>query len=285
MSGGFRSALSGFGVWTNLSTIGAENAAAAAALTEQLGFTAFWLGGSPRLPQLRPLLEGSERLLVGTSVVNIWGYEPDQVAAECSELERDFPGRVMLGIGVGHREADAGYVRPLSSMEAFLDDLDRARQPLPAARRCLAALGPKMQHLARERSAGSIPYFTSVEHTTASRAVLGPDRILAPELSCVVDDNAVRAAATASAFADRFLRLANYRRALSEHGHPQENVAGGASRRLVAAVVPHAGVEAIARVAEAHRDAGADHVSLQVVVGEGQVPRHQWSALAARLCA
>ena len=130
----------------------------------------FWLGGSPRLPSLRPLLEATEKLVVATSIVNIWAYDPAQLAAEYAALARDFPERLLVGIGVGHPEATSDYSKPFSAMRAFLDGLDAAEPPLPRDRRCLAALAPKMLALSAERSLGAIPYFVPVAHTEAARA-------------------------------------------------------------------------------------------------------------------
>src|ERR1700709_2671717 len=93
------------GVWTTYRALGEEHAGEAAALAERLGYGTFWLGGSPRLPSVRPLLEATETLVVATSIVNVWAYEPAELAAEYAELERDFPGRLLVGIGIGHPEA------------------------------------------------------------------------------------------------------------------------------------------------------------------------------------
>lgn len=163
-----------FGVWTSLRVLGEENAARAARLAEELGFGTLWLGGSPRLPSVRPLLEGSERLTVATGIVNVWNYESAELTAEYHELEGEFPGRLLLGIGVGHPEATSIYEKPLRKMRSFLDGLDADDVPVPNDRRCLAALGPKMLDLSRERSLGTHPYFTPVEHTRFARQHLGP---------------------------------------------------------------------------------------------------------------
>src|SRR5882672_7270263 len=175
------------GVWTTYRAIGEENAGEAARLVEDLGYGTFWLGGSPRLPSVRPLLEATENLVVATGIVNVWAYEPAQLAAEYATLARDFPERLLVGIGIGHPEATSNYSRPLSTMRAFLDGLDRADPPLPRDRRCLAALAPKMLALAAERSLGAIPYFVPVAHTRAARAQLGPEPLLAPEVAFVLD--------------------------------------------------------------------------------------------------
>jgi probable F420-dependent oxidoreductase len=148
-----------FGVRTSYRTIGDENAGEAAKLVEDLGFGTFWLGGSPQLPALRPLLESTERIVVATGILNVWASDPERVAADFAELEDRFPGRVLLGIGVGHPEATSQYDRPLAAMRSFLDAIDAAATPVPRTRRCLAALGPKMLRVSAERSLGAHTYF------------------------------------------------------------------------------------------------------------------------------
>src|ERR1700753_334875 len=124
-----------WGAWTSCRQFGEDEAGEAASVAEAAGYGTFWLGGSPRLAQVRPLLEGSEKLVIGTSIVNIWGYDPADLAREFQELEADFPGRVCVGIGVGHPEATSDYKRPLTNLEAFLDGVYAAPEPLPEDRR------------------------------------------------------------------------------------------------------------------------------------------------------
>jgi probable F420-dependent oxidoreductase len=267
------------GVWTTYRAIGEENAGEAARLVEDLGYGTFWLGGSPRLPSVRPLLEATENLVVATGIVNVWAYEPAQLAAEYATLARDFPERLLVGIGIGHPEATSDYSRPLSTMRAFLDGLDRADPPLPRDRRCLAALAPKMLALAAERSLGAIPYFVPVAHTRAARAQLGPEPLLAPEVAFVLDPDTDRARDKARRYARTYLGLSNYVNNLLRCGFDQEDVADGGSDRLIDAVIPHGSAEEIAAAVRTHLDAGANHVALQAV-GEPGVPREGWTALA-----
>jgi len=98
-----------FGVWTTYHAIGEENPGEAAKLLEDLGFGTLWLGGSPRLPALRPPLEATDRLVLATGILNVWASEPERVASDFAELETRFPGRVLLGIGIGHPEATSHY--------------------------------------------------------------------------------------------------------------------------------------------------------------------------------
>ena len=271
-----------FGVWTTYRAIGEENAGAAARLVEDLGFGTFWLGGSPQLPALRPLLESTERIVVATGILNVWASEPDRVAREFAELDAYFPGRVLLGIGIGHPEATGRYRKPMAAMQAFLDGLDTATAPVPRTGRCLAALGPKMLALSAERSLGAHTYFVPVDHTRAARERLGETPILAPELACVLDDDVESARAKARAYASLYLGLRNYTNNLLNHGFSQQDIADGGSDELIDAIIPHGRADEIAAAAHQHLTAGADHVCLQTV-GIAGMPRTEWTVLASAL--
>lgn len=272
------------GVWTTHHAIGEEHAGEAASLVQELGFGTFWLGGSPRLPTVRPLLEAADTLSVATGIVNVWAYEPSDLAREYAELSPDYADRLLVGIGIGHPEATSDYERPLASTRAFLDGLDAAggAGSLRRDRRCLAALGPKMLDLCAERSRGTLTYFVPVEHTRWARARLGPDALIATELACVVETDPGLARATARQYAKLYLGLRNYTNNLLRFGFSDQDIAGGGSDRLIDAIVPHGSAEEIAAVVQAHLDAGADHVCLQPV-GVNGIPRTEWAALAEAL--
>ncbi len=277
-----KTALGEIGIWTSYRAIGEENAGAAAKLLEDLGFGTFWLGGSPRLSQLRPVLQATERSIAATGIVNVWDYEPAQLAAEYAELTHEFPGRVLVGIGIGHPEAKDRYAKPLTTMRRFCDGLDAAEKPVPADERCIAALGPKMLDLSGERSLGTHPYFVPAEHTRFARERLGPGPLVAPELACVVDADIERARASARNYAKLYLGLSNYTNNLLRFGFTQEDIEGGGSDRLIDTIVPQGSAEQIAAAAREHLDAGADHVCLQTV-GVSGVPHEQWTSLASAL--
>ena len=122
------------GVWTSYRPFGAERAGEAAALVEQLGYGAWWVGGSPRVPDLRPILEATSTLVAATGILNVWSNDPAETAAADAALRAEFPGRLMLGIGIGHPEATSDYGRPLRAMRAFLDGLDASPTPPPGGR-------------------------------------------------------------------------------------------------------------------------------------------------------
>jgi probable F420-dependent oxidoreductase len=274
--------LTKFGVWVGRA-VSPEDLPEAAALAQELGFGAFWLGFSPQCLGLRPLLAATDqRITIATGIVNVWAYEPATLAAEFNELDQEFPGRTLLGIGVGHPEATSEYMKPLEKMRGFFDGLAAATPPVPRERLVAAALGPKMLDLSFERSLGTHPYFTPPEHTKYARERLGPDALIAPELAVVIDDDPVRAEATAREYASFYLRLTNYTTNLERFGYTRDEFEDGGSKRLLDAVVPQGSAEAIAEHVQAHLDAGADHVCVQVVGVKG-VPRAEWTALAGVL--
>jgi probable F420-dependent oxidoreductase len=247
-----------------------------AAEIERAGFTSVWVGGGNATPdafdRLRPLLAGSARLIVATGIANVWAWEPGEMRAAAAALAADFPGRFILGLGVSHAPAVAAlghpYERPLAKMEKFLDELDHpaergADRDLPPV--VLAALGPKMLELSRDRTLGAHPYFTPPEHTAFARSVLGAAPLLVPEQAVTLSADAV---AGARAYAARYLRLPNYTRNLERFGFTPADFADGGSDRLVSAIIP-SGPPAVLAVVRAHLDAGADHVVIQPLDGSG----------------
>jgi probable F420-dependent oxidoreductase len=270
------------GVWASYRHLGSERAAEAAKFAEQLGYGAWWLGGSPHVADVRPILEATSALVAATGILNVWSNDPRQAAADDAAVRAEFSGRFMLGIGIGHAEATSGYQAPLTTMREFLDGLDRSPNPPPSDQRCLAALGPKMLDLAGERTAGTHTYFVPVEHTRLARRRLGYGKLVAPELACVVDTDPARARAVARDYAKLYLGLRNYTQNLLRFGFTEADLADGGSDRLIDAVIPQGSAEHIAEVARAHLDAGADHVCLQPL-GEEGIPRQSWTALATAL--
>jgi probable F420-dependent oxidoreductase len=235
---------------------------------EAAGFGSIWVprvDAAENMTALAPLLAATERLVVATGIASVWTWSPADLAAAADRLARGYPGRFILGLGISHaplvERTGQAYVRPLAKMRQFLDEL-----PATAAPVVLAALGPKMLELSRDRTAGAHPYFSPPAHTEFARSVLGTAPLLVPELAVALAPGADGAAA-ARAYAKFYLGLPNYTSNLRRFGFGDEDIAGGGSDRLMSAVVPHGPVAVRERLRE-HLDAGADHVVIQPV-GEG----------------
>jgi probable F420-dependent oxidoreductase len=274
--------LTTFGVFTGPRLVGDDILGEAAAVAQELGYGTLWRGGSPAPSRLAPALAATDRLTVASGIVNVWSTPADVAAAEFAQLREQFGDRVLLGVGIGHREATTEYKRPLAVMGEYLDALDAAPSPVAREHRCIAALGPKMLDLSAARTLGTHPYFVPPAHTRAARERLGPGPLIAVEVACVFDADEERGRATARGFAEMYLRLSNYTNNLLRHGYTEADIADGGSDRLIDELVPHGDAAHIAEAIRAHVDAGADHVCPQVV-GEPGLPRRQWTELARAL--
>jgi probable F420-dependent oxidoreductase len=161
------------------------------------------------------------------------------------------------------------YERPLTAMRDYLDLMEKAPYrgpvPNPPAPIVLAALGVKMLGLARERTAGAHPYFVPVEHTREARAILGAGRWLAPEQAVLFAKNRETARATGDTYMRTYLSLQNYRQNLVRLGWPEDDLAPPGSDRAFDALVAWGDEQEIARKVKRHYEAGADHVTVNVL--------------------
>jgi probable F420-dependent oxidoreductase len=267
-----------------------EAAVEAATELEELGYSRIWFsaGFGDHVPtRYREILDGTKGIGVASGIVSIWHSAPAEAAAFTEDAERAHPGRFLLGVGASHavivEGAGTDYRRPYSKMVEYLDGLDAAG--IAAEQRILAALGPRMLTLSRDRAAGAHPYFTTAEHTAEARAALGPERLLAPEVAVVLEADAGAARDIARQYTAGYLALPNYTNNLRRFGWTDEDLAGGGSDRLVDAVIPWGTAEQVAAGIERHYQAGADEVAIQVLNGGDarKFPGAAFRALAAIL--
>ncbi len=259
-----------FGVWT-FGTPKPEQAVE----IEKLGYGALWIGGSPAgdLSYVEPLLEQTETLQVATGIVNVWTAPADQVAEAYHRVEDAYPGRFLLGVGIGHPEHTDEYRKPYDVLVEYLDALDAAK--VPTSRRVVAALGPKVLKLAAQRSAGAHPYLTTPTHTGQARELIGNTVFLAPEHKVVLARDAEASREIGRKTVDFYLNLSNYLNNWKRLGFTDEDIKKPGSDRLIDAVVAHGTPDDIAKRLNEHLDAGADHVTIQVLGG--------WDALLPTL--
>src|SRR4051794_18666683 len=283
--------ITGTGIWSPALRYGEPGVAAdLAAELEELGYRALWIPdvGGDVFRAVENLLAATKTATVATGILNLWMHEPEQTAAEHARLISAYGRRFLVGIGVSHAPlidaAEAGrYRKPVARTRRFLDGLDAAPTPLPVDDRVLAALGPKMLELARERSAGAHPYLVTPEHTAIARGVLGEDGLLAVEQGIVLETDADRARAAARAALSFYTSLPNYTNNWKRLGFTDDDVSQ-LSDRLVDALVAWGDVDALAARVQEHRDAGADHVCVQLIGSPGEaMNRAVWSELAPAL--
>jgi probable F420-dependent oxidoreductase len=280
------------GVWTNMrqwpddrSVIGD-----AASELEHLGFSTVWIGGSTgQFPVADAILTATKEMGVATGVVQIWANPAAQVAASHHQLSITYPGRFLLGLGVGHAPAVEAtgqrYERPLSKMMSYLDELDTAEHPVPQSERVLAALRPKALALAASRTAGAHPYNVPPEHTAKARAELGPGPLLIPEHKVFFGTDATVAREVGRQALAIYLGLPNYVDNLRLFGFSDADFSDGGSDRLIDALVAWGTPDAVAARVREHLDAGATQVAVQVLTAQRPpgLLRAEWRQAAEAL--
>ena len=286
------------GLWTAaLDALEVPAAQEQVAALDGQGWDALWFGeayGREAFTAAALYLAASRRMAVATGIASIYGRDAVSANAAARTLEAAFPGRFVLGLGVSHaplveRMRGHSYGQPVAAMSEYLQALDAA--PYLAAGgsvappRVLAALGPRMLELARDRSHGAHPYLVTPEHTATARAVLGAGPLLAVEQAVVLSDDRDVVRRRAHWHLEIYTGLPNYRNSWYRQGFTETEAVRGGSDRLKDALVV-GGEAAIVERVQAHLDAGADHVCLQVLADDPfSVPVQDWERLAPVMAA
>jgi probable F420-dependent oxidoreductase len=286
-----------FGLWTfALDRQPWARAKDAAAEIEAMGWSAIWVPEATNrnvFVNATLLLGATSRCVIATGIAPIHNRDAVATANGQRTLDEAFPGRFLLGLGVSHQWLVEGvrggtYAKPLAAMRAYLDAMDAAPfsayAPTVPGRRVLAALGPRMLELAAARADGAHPYLVQPEHTAQARAILGRDKILAPDQKVVLETDAEAARAIARMHLRGYLSQPNYRNSFMRQGFANEELDGGGSDRLVDSIVAWGTVEDVCRRVREHRDAGASHVAVQLLPREmGDLPLAEYRQLAEAL--
>ena len=282
--------LSGTGIWSSMLRYGdAAEAATLAAELESLGYSALWVPdvGGDLFGPLDNLLGATTTATVATGILNVWMHTAQETAAEHARLTAQHGPRLLFGLGVSHQRLidhvnePGTYQRPVDVMTGYLDGLDAAPTPLAETDRVIAALGPRMLELARARTAGTHPYLVTPDLTRNARAGVGPDRLVACEQGVVLETDASTAREIARLHLRTYLELPNYSNNWKRQGFTDDDLTDGGSDRLVDSLVVWGDETTIAARLQEHRDAGADHVCIQVLTDNPRgLPVDQWRSLA-----
>jgi probable F420-dependent oxidoreductase len=255
----------------------AATAAAFAKRVEDRGYGALWIPegrGRNALVLSSWLLCHTKRLIVATGIANIYARDPVAMAGGQRTLAEQSDGRFLLGVGVSHRPTVEGvrghtYGKPVPTMRAYLQAMREAPYgaPQPSARplTIVAALGPRMMALSSELADGAHPYNTTPEHSAQARTILGPGKLLCPEVWVLLETDRVKARSAARRTLSRYLQLENYVNGWRRQGFGDADLAGGGSDRFLDTMVAWGDEGAIRARIQQHWDAGADHVCIQPI--------------------
>jgi probable F420-dependent oxidoreductase len=286
-----------YAVWCSLEGVPLPDAIDAARRIESLGYSALWQPMGMRRDLLVTAslqLAATQSLVIATGIATIYERAPLVMAAGLRTLREQSGNRFLLGLGCSHAAFTQSlfgreYAPPLRAMREYLDAMDAGlsltsgapRVSEPAGPRVLAALGPGMLALARDRAQGAHPYFMPPEHTRKAREILGPDRWLCPEVKVVLETDPTRARALARAAGAVNISLPNYQRTWRELGFADADFANGGSDRLIDATVAWGDVAAIRKHLDRHLEAGATQVCIHPVGTNGFGAGPDWKILEA----
>jgi probable F420-dependent oxidoreductase len=243
---------------------------------ERAGYGAVWTNeviGKDALVQAAMLLGATERIVFGTCIANIWARPAQTMHAAAAQLAQAYPGRFVLGLGLGYPEQAASTGRefgsPLATMRDYLDRMNSPTwPPAPDAAypRIVAATGPKMLALAGEIADGALPAMVPPEFTAEARRALGPNKLLVVGLTVAPDSDRDRAKVTARETVSTLLSRPANAATVARLGYSARDIAE-VSDRLVDAVVAQGNPAGIAVNVREHVAAGADHVALLLPIG------------------
>jgi len=259
------------GVGMGIAGADADQWRMAAQAVEQAGFKTLWgneaIGGGDIFVRAAVALGVTESLTVGSGVANMWSRPAVTAGAAARALDEAFPGRFVLGLGVGFRPmveaAGMTWINPLGLARRYLEGVEAAGG---AARVLLAALGPRMIGMGGEAADGVIPHSMPVAHTRATRITIGDDPLLVVGLPIIPatarEETRERARSLLPALR---MPTSPYAVALDDLRAAGGHVGAPGSDELLDQLCVPADPGAVAQRVREHQAAGADHVVLQPV--------------------
>jgi probable F420-dependent oxidoreductase len=270
------------GVWGHLDTLSIDEARDYARRVEALGYGSLWVPetvGREPFTFLGLLAGETSRLVLGTSIVSIWGHDAQAARMAAKTLAEATSGRFVLGLGVSHPHLATKlrghpFERPLTRMREYLAAYraavyrgppdDGAEPPV-----LVAALRERMTDLAATDADGAFPYLVTPTRVAWMRsrldaAAAGSRPTLAVTLPVALDG-----ADSARAYLKPYLRTPTYHASWELQGFDADDWEAPGSDRLVSEMVAVGSMDAVRQRIEAFHAAGADHVALVPLAPDG----------------
>ena len=271
------------GVWGHLDTLPIAEARAYARRVDELGYGSLWVPetvGREPFTFLGLLAGETRRLVLGTSIVSIWGHDAQATRMAAETLAEATAGRFVLGLGVSHPHLAAklrghDFDRPLSRMREYLAAYRAAIYRGPQADAgsppvLVAALREQMTGLAAIDADGAFPYLVTAERVAWMRerldaAAPGRRQLLAVTLPVVLGDDTD----AARAYLKPYLRTPTYHASWEVQGFEAADWEPPGSDRLLHAMVAIGPASVARERIEALHAAGADHVAVIPIAPDG----------------
>jgi len=261
------------GVWYPVDRLNAPQLKDFVANVESRGYATLWYPESRGYESFAVagyMLAHTKRLIVGSSIASMYARDAFTARRGMITLNSLYGDRFVFGLGVSHKPMVEGvrghdYGKPVPVMRAYLDALQGKEDGAANWPVALAALGPLMLKLSRDRTMGALPYNVTPAHTAEAKAILGPDKWLAVEQKVCLETNPARARELGRAELSRYMTLDNYRNNWLRLGFTEAELSNGGSDRFIDAMVLHGDAATIKAGLREHFTAGATHVCLQPV--------------------
>jgi len=265
----------GLSVWAFCDALDAADSISFARTLTELGYSSLWLPetfGRDPFAHIAQLLATTEQLVFATGIANIHNRHAGVMRQAALTLTEQAPGRFVLGLGVSHERTVEGlrgldYARPLNRMNDYLDAYAAApyRGPAaPAPPLVLAALGPRMVHLAAARADGVHTYSVTPAHTAATRAAIGAEAMLYVEQKVILTGDRGAGLDAARRVLAGTSTLPNYRRRWRALGFTETQIEN-LDAEFVEAIVAVGDADTIRLRLDEHRAAGATQVCVQAL--------------------
>ena len=265
------------GVWYSTDKLNGAQLADLTGIVEKNGYSALWYPesrGYESIALASHLLSKSEKLMVGSSIANIYARDAFTARRAMVTLNDFHGGRFILGLGVSHIPMVEGlrghrYDKPVATMRAYLEALHKDLPDADEAPVVVAALGPKMMELSAAKSMGAVPYNVTPKHTAQAAKILGSGKILAVEQKVTIETDPAKARALGRKELARYMVLPNYRNNWLREGFSEADLSDGGSDKFIDAMCLWGDAATVRQGLRAHFEAGATHVCLQPVHEDG----------------
>jgi len=276
------------GAWGHLDSLPIEKARAYARRVEELGCGTLWVPetvGREPFTLLGLLAAETSEILLGTSIVGIWGHDAQTTRMAAMTLQEATGGRLVLGLGVSHphlAEKLRGHTfeRPLTRMREYLAAYRAAIYKGPMSEGVgdppilVAANRERMLALAATDADGAFPYLVTPERVRWIRGVLDAAAsdarpLLAVSMPAVLDPDPQAPRDAARGYLTPYLRTPAYQASWTEQGFEPSDWEKPGSDRLVDAMVAQGDVEVLRERIGQLVAAGADHVAVIPLAADG----------------
>ncbi len=243
---------------------------------EDLGFESVWLTdtmGREPFVLATFLLSNTSTIRVGTGIASMYGRDAMAAAQIRRTLSELFPHRFLMGLGVSAPFANelrkAQNLPPAEKTSTYLEDMQSfqvlSAEPQSLAPIYVAAHGPRLQELTKEKADGILTWVMPPQHTELTRSRVGGDTELSCQVPFILSENADEARSCAREYLSVWLRLPWYRESWTAAGFSASDFDDGGSNAFIDSVVGRGDASAIAGHVDRYFQTGASRVILQPV--------------------